>query len=71
MNLTEALSDYKKNELAAHVELDDVIIKVTQELLEMLEAKHAGDTKELITEAQDTIVNILSASSSLNICPQE
>jgi hypothetical protein len=32
MKFPQALDQYKKNEILAHVELDDVIIKVTQEL---------------------------------------
>jgi len=53
----------------AHVELDDVIIKVSQELLEMLEAKANHNTIELEKEMADTIVNILSASSEVGAIP--
>lgn len=71
MSFIDALQTYKQYELKAHIELDDVIIKVSQELLEMLEAKHTNDAVELEKETADTIVNILSASYEVGIIPNE
>ncbi|MFZ2151005.1 MAG: adenine phosphoribosyltransferase [Candidatus Absconditicoccaceae bacterium] len=69
MRFPQALDQYKKNEILAHVELDDVIIKVTQELGEMLEAKMDNNLQELAKETADTVVNILSASKGVDIIP--
>lgn len=69
MRFPQALDQYKKNEILAHVELDDVIIKVTQELWEMLEAKMDNNLQELAKETADTVVNILSASKWVDIIP--
>ncbi|MEI6426213.1 MAG: adenine phosphoribosyltransferase [Candidatus Absconditabacteria bacterium] len=69
MTLKESIKNYKQLELLAHVELDDVIIKVTQELLEMFEAKLNNDLIETQKEAGDTIVNILSASQEVGVSP--
>ena len=65
MSLFNTIQSFKKNELLAHVELDDVIIKVSQELLEMLEAKLNGNEEELKKETFDTVVNVLSASAEV------
>jgi len=69
MTFPQALDQYKKNEILAHVELDDVIIKVTQELWEMLEAKMDNNYEELAKETADTVVNILSASKWVDVLP--
>ncbi len=69
MTLLQTIESYKKNEILAHVELDDVIIKVTQELWEMLEAKMDNNLQELVKETADTIVNILSASKWVDVIP--
>ncbi len=69
MKFPQALDQYKKNEILAHVELDDVIIKVTQELWEMLEAKMDNNLQELAKETGDTVVNILSASRWVDVIP--
>lgn len=69
MTLTQALDHYKHNEILAHVQLDDVIIKVAQELWEMLEAKRDNNLQELAKETADTVVNILSASKGVDILP--
>ena len=71
MTLTNAIQSYKQLELLAHVDLNDVIIKVSQELLEMLEAKANNALEELEKETADTIVNILSASNEVGITPNE
>lgn len=69
MSLIKALEQYKQNEILAHVELDDVVIKVTQELWEMIEAKIDNNLQELQKETADTIVNILSASKWVDVIP--
>ena len=69
MTLIDSIKTFKENELLSHVELDDVIIKVSQELLEMLEAKINNDTEELRKETMDTIVNVLSASAEVGVVP--
>ena len=71
MTLIDAIHSYKQYELLAHVELDDVIIKVSEELLEMLEAKAQPDALELKKEMADTVANILSASAEVGCIPDE
>lgn len=71
MSFHKTLEQYKQNEIMAHVELDDIIIKVTQEIWEMLEAKLNNNRLEVKKEAWDAIVNILSASAWINILPDE
>ena len=65
--LSELIRDYRALELRAHVGLDDVISKVTQEIAEILEASDNNSQSEAAKEAGDTLVNILSASSALGI----
>ena len=69
MSLPKALKQYKKNEIMAHVELDDIIIKASQELWEMIEAKIDNNLQDLEKETADAIVNILSASKWVDIIP--
>lgn len=71
MTLLQTIESYKKNETLAHIELDDIIIKVIQEIWEMLEAKLNNNWLEVKKEAWDAIVNILSASAWINILPDE
>ena len=49
-------------EKRAHVGLDDVLNKATQEVAEMLEAVLADDAEEIRKEAGDALLNVLSAS---------
>lgn len=70
-NISELLSEYQDLELQAHVSLDDVISKVTQEVSELYEAIEASDTGESKKEAADAIINILSASSKLGGLPSD
>lgn len=50
-------------EKRAHVGLDDVLNKTTQEVAEMLEAVLANDAEEIRKEAGDALLNVLSASA--------
>lgn len=50
-------------EKKAHVTLDDVLNKATQEVAEMLEAHVAGNAAETRKEAGDALLNVLSASA--------
>lgn len=68
-NYNEIMKEYKDIEFKAHVELDDVINKVTQEAWEILEAKENGDIEEMYKEAWDTLVNIVSVAYELWIIP--
>lgn len=70
-NIPELLSEYQDLELQAHVSLDDVISKVTQEVSELSEAFEALDSQESEKEAADAIINILSASSKLGGLPSD
>lgn len=69
MEFSQAIDQYKQNEMLAHIELDDIIIKVTQELWEMIQAQSQNNLPELQKETWDTIVNILSASKWVDIIP--
>lgn len=61
----EALvSRCRELEKKAHVTLDDILNKATQEVAEMLEAHVAGNVAETRKEAGDALLNVLSASSS-------
>lgn len=60
----EALvSRCRELEKKAHVTLDDVLNKATQEVVEMLEAHLTGDADETRKEAGDALLNVLSAST--------
>ena len=68
-NYEELMSEYKDIEFSAHVELDDVLNKVTQEAWEMIEAREEGNMEEMYKEASDTLVNIASVAYQLWITP--
>ena len=59
-NYKEIMSEYKDIEFKAHVNIDDVLNKVTQEAWEIIEAKQDWDLEEMYKEAQDTLVNVVS-----------
>jgi adenine phosphoribosyltransferase len=59
------MSEYKDIEFRAHVDLDDVLNKVTQEAWEIIEAKQDWDLDEMYKEAQDTLVNVVSVAYEL------
>ena len=64
-NLKNLIANYKSLELKAHVNLEDILNKVTQEVSELVEAIMNWDIPEMKKEAQDAIVNIISASSAI------
>ena len=68
-NYEELMSEYTDIEFKAHVELDDVLNKVTQEIWEIVEAKEAGDIQEMYSESWDALVNVASASYQLWVEP--
>lgn len=59
------LKDYKSIEKEAHVWLDDVINKVTQEIWELIEAHSEWDIPEMYNEAWDVLANIYSTCEEL------
>lgn len=63
--LAPLLHDYHSLELQAHVSIDDVVAKVSEELYELTEAIETQDPIEIQSEARDVLTNILSASSHL------
>lgn len=67
--LLESLESCHDLELRAHVSLDDVLSKVTQEIAELVDAVESDDLAETRKEAEDVIVNVLSASSKLGTLP--
>lgn len=64
-NLQEKISDYKDIERYAHVDLDAVLHKVTQEVAELSYAWKHETLWEVYSEAWDVIVNMLSVASEL------
>lgn len=68
-NYEQLMSEYTDIEFSSHVELDDVINKVTQEAWEIIEAKEDGNMEEMHKEAADTLVNIASVAYQLWITP--
>ncbi len=66
-NIEILMWEYKKIEKEAHVVLDDVMNKVTQEVCELVEADMHGDVVETYKEAADVIANIFSVSYELDI----
>lgn len=71
MSLEKSLSQYRGYEVLAHVSLDDVLNKVTQETWEMVEAQQQSNLEETRKEAADAIVNVLSVASALWFFPEE
>lgn len=59
------MQDYANLEKSAHVWIDDVINKVTQEVAELIEACILWDTSEMYKEAWDVLVNIFSVAEKL------
>ena len=67
MNAILNLWDYKALERAEHITPDDVLHKVTQEILELLEAEKSWNISEASAEAGDVLINILSFAAELGI----
>lgn len=64
-NIQSEIQDFKRLETYAHVNLDDIINKVTQEVSELIEADENWDVQETYKEAWDVLVNVLSVSHEL------
>lgn len=62
--LKDLINEFRSIEIKAHVNLDDVLNKVTQEVWELVEAIIAWDMIEMKKEAADSMVNIISASAA-------
>lgn len=59
------MKDYKNLEREAHVSIDDIINKVTQEIWELIEACVDWDTEEMYKESWDVLVNIFSVAEDV------
>jgi adenine phosphoribosyltransferase len=62
-----SLKPYHDLEIDAHVSLDDVLSKTTQEMGELLTAIRDNNEPETAKESADLLINILSASSHVGI----
>lgn len=58
-----------ENEL--HIDLDAVMHKTTQEIMELVEALHNQDREEIISELGDSLCNVLSVAHRLDIKLEE
>lgn len=67
--LNEQMSEYKSIERDSHVNLEDVINKVTQEICELIESDIIWNKEEIYKEAGDVIANIFSVCYELGIDP--
>lgn len=65
MQNTLQIGEYKELERYSHINLDDVLNKVTQEVWELIEAFSLWNEEEIYDEAWDVIVNILSVCEEL------
>lgn len=64
-SITPLLNEYRSLELDAHISLDDVIMKVSEENHELQTALRDNDTPEIKSEARDVLINVLSVSARL------
>jgi NTP pyrophosphatase (non-canonical NTP hydrolase) len=64
-NTTEILQEYKARERAEHINIDDILNKVTQEIIELLEGIKNNDMENITEEAGDVLINLLSFASEL------
>lgn len=64
-SIAPLLADYRSLELDAHVSIDDVIMKVSEENHELQIALRDNNTLEIKSEARDVLINVLSASARL------
>ena len=67
MNAIPDIKNYQALVRAEHILPDDVLNKVTQEILELLEAQESGDNQEIFAEAGDVLINIISFAQELGI----
>lgn len=63
--MEKLIQQYKAIETYAHISLDDIMNKFTQEVAELIEAASQNNAEETKKEASDALVNILSASQEL------
>jgi adenine phosphoribosyltransferase len=64
-NTTEILQEYKTRERAEHISTDDILNKVTQETIELLQAIEQWGEWEIRAEAWDVLVNLVSMADEL------
>lgn len=64
-SLSTSLASYRSLEIDAHVSMEDVLSKITQEMGELMEAIEGHDDENIKKEAKDLLVNILSATSRM------
>lgn len=65
--MEKLLTQYKAIERFAHISFDDVMNKISQEVAELIEAKHTENILETHKEASDVLINLLSVSQELGI----
>lgn len=65
--MNTSLKSYHDLEIDAHVSLDDVLSKITQEMGELMTAVSHDDAPEIQKEAADVLVNILSVAGKMDI----
>lgn len=70
-NLKTLINEHQLLELQAHVWIDDVLLKINQEVAELLKAISENNKEEIKKEAQDVLVNILSFSAHIGMYPTE
>lgn len=63
LSVPSLLNEYRDIELQAHVSLDDVLLKVSEESHELSQALWANDPMETQKEATDVMINVLSVAS--------
>ena len=63
--MKDTLQAYRDTQLEAHVDIDDVLNKVTQEVWELLEAQTQNNREEMHKEARDVVANVLSVLDEL------
>lgn len=64
-NIDSLMQEYTGLEKKAHVWIDDIINKVTQEVAELIEASVLWDKSEMYKEAWDVLVNVYSVAEKL------
>lgn len=67
MNAIPKLQVYKSLERAEHIAPDDILNKVTQEVIELLQGIENDERENIYEEAGDVLVNILSFCEELGI----
>lgn len=65
--MNQLLKPYHDLEIDAHVSLDDVLSKTTQEMGELLTAMKENNEPEIEKESADLLINILSMLGHLKI----